>query len=115
MTANENQIVVCQPNETVWLTQSQMGELFGCSTDNVGFHPKNIYSCGKLNRGATTEESLEVQIEWRRKVSRKVGLYNFDVLITVGDCVNSIQTTCFRQGPSRRQQAYGIGREEMKG
>ena len=67
MSANENQIVVYQPNETVrldvrlenetvWLTQSQMATLFGCSTDNIGLHLKNVYSCGELDKVATTED-----------------------------------------------------------
>ena len=72
MTANENQIVVYQPNETVrldvrlenetvWLTQSQMATLFGCSTDNVGLHLKNVYSVGELSREATSEDFLVVR------------------------------------------------------
>ena len=67
MTANENQIVVYQPdetvrldvrleNETVWLTQSQMATLFGCNTDNIGLHLKNVYAVGELSREATTED-----------------------------------------------------------
>ena len=63
----ENQIVVYQPNETVrldvrfenetvWLTQSQMATLFGCSTDNIGLHLKNVYAVGELSREATTED-----------------------------------------------------------
>lgn len=71
-------------NETVWLTQSQMATLFGCSTDNIGLHLKNVYSCGELDKEATTEESSVVQIEGRRKVSRKVCLYNLDAIISVG-------------------------------
>ena len=83
MNAHENQIVVYQlnetvrldvrlENETVWLTQSQMATLFGCSTDNVGLHLKNIYSCGELDKAATAEESSVVQIEGRRKTSLMV-------------------------------------------
>ena len=67
MTAVENQIVVYQPNETVrldvrlenetvWLTQSQMATLFGCSTDNIGLHLKNVFAVGELSREATTED-----------------------------------------------------------
>jgi hypothetical protein len=108
MNASENQIVVYQPNETVrldvrlenetvWLTQSQMATLFGCSTDNVGLHLKNVYSCGELDKDATTEESSVVQIEGRRKVSRKVRLYNLDAIISVGYRVNSILGVKFRQ------------------
>ena len=104
----KNEIVVYQPdetirlavrleNETVWLTQSQMATLFGCSTDNVGLHLKNIYSCGELGKGATAEESSVVQIEGKRKVSRKVCLYNLDAIISVGYRVKSILGVKFRQ------------------
>ena len=113
----ENQIVVYQPNETVrldvrvenetvWLTQSQMATLFGCSTDNVGLHLKNIYSCGELDKEATTEESSVVQIEGRRKVSRKVCLYNLDAIISVGYRVNSILGAKFRQWATRVLKEY---------
>ena len=117
MNASENQIVVYQPNETVrldvrlenetvWLTQSQMATLFGCSTDNVGLHLKNIYSCGELDKGATTEESSVVQIEGRRKVARKVCLYNLDAIISVGYRVNSILGVKFRQWATRVLKEY---------
>ena len=67
MSVCENQIVVYQPNETVrldvrlenetvWLTQSQMATLFGCSTDNIGLHLKNVYAVGELSRKAITED-----------------------------------------------------------
>ena len=113
----ENQIIVYQPNETVrldvrlenetvWLTQSQMATLFGCSTDNVGLHLKNIYSCGELDKEATTEESSVVQIEGRRKVSRKVCLYNLDAIISVGYRVNSILGVKFRQWATRVLKEY---------
>jgi len=117
MSANENQIVVYQPNETVrldvrlenetvWLTQSQMATLFGCSTDNIGLHLKNVYSCGELDKEATTEESSVVQIEGRRKVSRKVCLYNLDAIISVGYRVNSILGVKFRQWATRVLKEY---------
>ena len=74
MNAGENQIVVYQPNETVrldvrlenetvWLTQSQMATLFGCSTDNIGLHLKNVYAIGELSREATTEDFSVVRKE----------------------------------------------------
>ena len=117
MSASENQIVVYQPNETVsldvrlenetvWLTQSQMATLFGCSTDNIGLHLKNVYSCGELDKEATTEESSVVQIEGRRKVSRKVCLYNLDAIISVGYRVNSILGVKFRQWATRVLKEY---------
>ena len=107
-TETENQIVVYQPNETVrldvrlenetvWLTQSQMGVLFGCSTDNIGLHLKNIYAVGELLREATTEDFSVVRQEGSRQVRRKVTCYNLDVIISVGYRVNSILGVKFRQ------------------
>ena len=77
----ENQIVVYQPNETVrldvrlenetvWLTQSQMGELFGCATRNVRLHLENIYSCGELTQEATRKDFFLVRQEGNRQVKR---------------------------------------------
>ena len=82
MTANENQIVVYQPdetvrldvrleNETVWLTQSQMATLFGCSTDNIGLHLKNVYAVGELSREATTEDFSVVRKEVMSSLRRR--------------------------------------------
>ena len=90
---SENQIVVYQPNdtvrldvrlenETVWLTQSQMATLFGCSTDNIGLHLKNVYSVGELSREATTEDFSVVRLEGSRQVRRTVTCYNLDAIIS---------------------------------
>ena len=104
----ENQIVVYQPNETVrldvrlenetvWLTQSQMGELFGCTTRNVRLHLENIYSCGELLPEATRKDFFLVRIEGTRQVRRTVTCYNLDAIISVGYRVNSILGVKFRQ------------------
>ena len=104
----KNQIVVYQPNdtirldvrlenETVWLSQSQMAVLFGCSTDNVGLHLKNIYSTGELLRDATTEDFSAVRQEGARQVRRTVTCYNLDAIISVGYRVNSVLGVKFRQ------------------
>jgi len=103
-----NSIVVYQPDEvsridvrlernTVWLTQRQMAELFGCSSDNVGLHLKNIYNEGELVEGATAEDSSVVRMEGRRKVLRRVRFYNLDAIISVGFRVNSRRGIMFRQ------------------
>jgi len=108
MTASENQIVVYQPNETVrldvrlenetvWLTQSQMGELFGCTTRNVRMHLENIYSCGELASEATRKDFFLVRLEGARQVRRTVTCYNLDAIISVGYRVNSILGVKFRQ------------------
>ena len=108
MDAIENQIVVYQPNETVrldvrlenetvWLTQSQMATLFGCSTDNIGLHLKNVYSASELSREATTEDFSVVRLEGSRQVRRTVTCYNLDAIISVGYRVNSVLGVKFRQ------------------
>ena len=108
MNVGENQIVVYQPNETVrldvrlenetvWLTQSQMATLFGCSTDNIGLHLKNVYAVGELSREATTEDFSVVRKEGARQVRRNVTCYNLDAIISVGYRVNSILGVKFRQ------------------
>ena len=104
----KNEIVVYQPNETVrlevrlenetvWLTQSQMATLFGCSSDNIGLHLKKVYAVGELVREATTEEFSVVRMEGSRQVRRKVTCYNLDAIISVGYRVNSILGVKFRQ------------------
>jgi len=76
-------------NETVWLTQKQMSELFDKDIDTIGLHLKNIYKSGELSELSTTEEYSVVQKEGNRKVKRKVKFYNLDSIISVGYRVNS--------------------------
>ena len=108
MRANENQIVVYQPDgvmrievrfdgETVWLPQPQIAELFSCSQENVRLHLKNIYASGELDKAATSKESLEVRLEGSRQVARRVSYYNLDAIISIGYRVNSIIGVRFRQ------------------
>jgi len=108
MNADENQIVVYQPNETVrldvrlenetvWLTQSQMGLLFGCTTRNVRLHLENIYLCGELTQDSTRKDFFLVRMEGSRQVRRVVTCYNLDAIISVGYRVNSMQGVKFRQ------------------
>ena len=91
------QLEVWLEDETIWLTQKQMGELFGCAMENVIHHLKNIYSEEELEEAATTKEFLVVRIEGKRKVTRKVKHYNLDAIISVGYRVNSKRGVRFRQ------------------
>ena len=84
-----SQIRLRAKDDTVWLTQREMAELFNVSPDNVGLHLKNIFEDGELNRTATTEESSVVQIEGTREVQRPVTLYNLDAILAVGYRVRS--------------------------
>lgn len=87
--------------ETVWLSQRQMAELFNRDTDTVGLHIRNIFKEGELEPQATTEESSVVQKEGKRQVQRKVKFYNLDVIISVGYRVKSQRGTQFRQWATR--------------
>ena len=71
-------------NETVWLTQAQMTELFETTKQNVSLHIKNIFEEGELNEVSTVKDFLTVQNEGTRQVSRNVKYYNLDVIISVG-------------------------------
>ena len=82
--------------ETLWLTQKAMAELFDCSTDNISLHLKNIYNDGELNEISTVEEFSVVQREGNRDVRRKTKFYNLDAIISVGYRVNSQKATQFR-------------------
>lgn len=83
-------------NDSIWVTQKAMADLFNCTSDNVSLHLKNIYSEGELIKEATTENFSVVQKEGNREVRRNVVFYNLDAIISVGYRVNSRQATKFR-------------------
>ena len=87
---------VAVKDETIWVTQRGMAELFDCSTDNISLHLKNIYADGELVEESTTEDFSVVQKEGTREVSRNVKFYNLDAIISVGYRVNSHRATQFR-------------------
>lgn len=93
-------------NETVWLTQKQMSQLFDKDSDTIGLHLKNIYQSGELEEFATTEDSSVVQKEGNRQVQRKIKIYNLDAIISVGYRVNSKRGIQFRIWASRIIKEY---------
>ena len=80
-------------DETIWLSQKGMAELFECSTDNIGLHLKNIFANGELQENRTTEDFSVVQNEGKRTVTRCVTFYNLDAIISVGYRVNSARVS----------------------
>ncbi|HNZ54063.1 MAG TPA: RhuM family protein [bacterium] len=104
----QNQIIIYQPevglsslevrleNETVWLTQNQMAELFQTDRTSIAKHIGNVYKSLELDRLSTCAKIAQVQIEGDRKVSRKIEYYNLDMIISVGYRVNSLRGTQFR-------------------
>ncbi len=83
-------------NETVWLSQAQMAELFQVKPQNITMHLKNIYGEGELLQEATCKDFLQVQQEGNRQVERKRKFYNLDAIISVGYRVHSQVATQFR-------------------
>lgn len=92
----QTKIDVRLENETVWLTQNQMAELFQTTKQNVSSHIKNIFEEGELSENSTVKDYLTVQQEGNRKVSRNISYYNLDVIISVGYRVKSLRGTQFR-------------------
>lgn len=83
-------------DETFWLTQKRMGELFGVESHTITYHLKEIFQSGELQQESTTRKIRVVQREGNRDVSRDVDFYNLDAIIAVGYRVNSFQATRFR-------------------
>ena len=93
-------------DETFWLTQSAMAELFDCTSDNVSLHLKNIYEDDELQRESTTEKFSVVRREGNRQVTRTLDFYNLDAIIAVGYRVNSKKATRFRQWATLTLKEY---------
>ena len=95
-------------NETVWLTQQQMAELFQSSRTNVVEHIKHIYEEGELDEQSTCRKFRQVQTEGGRKVSRELPFYNLDMIISLGYRIRSIVATHFRRWATERLKEYII-------
>ena len=113
----QGEIILYQPDETVrlevrleddtvWLTQQQMAELFQTTKNNVTLHIGNVYKEHELVAESTSKESLLVRMEGKRQVTRQRKLYNLDVIISVGYRVKSQRGTQFRQWANRVIKEY---------
>jgi len=91
----QTKIDVRLEEETVWLSQVQMVELFQTTKQNVSLHIKNIYEEGELDENSTVKDYLTVQTEGKREVQRNLKFYNLDVIISVGYRVKSHRGTQF--------------------
>ena len=114
---NESQIVLYQPddsislevkldNDTVWLSQAQMVELFRSSKANISEHIASIFQQGELEKEATVRKFRTVRKEGNRSVTRSIDNYNLDVIISVGFRVNSQQGIRFRQWANKVLKEY---------
>ena len=94
--SGEVSLSVLLKDETIWLTQKMMGELFQTTPQNITIHLKNIFEEGELQEDATCKDFLQVQQEGERTVNRKFKFYNLDAVISVGYRINSTKATQFR-------------------
>ena len=120
--ASRDEIVVYQPNntlrlevrvidESVWLSQMQLCELFGVVKSNISYHLKNIFETGELERDRTVQKIRTVQHEGGRSVSRSTEFFNLEVVISLGFRINSRLGIQFRRWANdvlRQYMAYGI-------
>ena len=106
--SGETRLEVRLEEETVWLTQNLMAELYQTTKQNISLHIQNIYEEGELAPEATVKEYLTVHREGSREVRRLLDYYNLDIIIAVGYRVKSSTATKFRQWATERLREYLI-------
>lgn len=100
------EISVRLEEETVWLSQQQMAELFETSRTNIVEHIKHIYKDGELEENSTCRKFRQVQTEGKRQVSREIPFYNLDLIISLGYRVKSATATSFRKWATNILKQY---------
>ncbi len=106
--AGEQSIEARYEDETIWLSQRLMAELFAVDVRTISEHLKNIYETGEIQREATLRKFRRVQTEGDREVARSVDFYNLDAIISVGYRVNSVRATQFRQWATQVLREFAI-------
>ena len=112
--SQDNEIIIYQPdstvklevrleNETVWLTQQQMSELFQTSKQNISLHVNNVFKEGELDRNSVVKESLTTASDGKKYNTK---YYNLDVIISIGYRVKSLRGTQFRQWANKVLKDY---------
>ena len=104
----QTQIDVRLENDTVWLTQAQMAELFETDRTSIVRHINNIYKVEELDRESTCAKIAQVQVEGKRTVKRNIPYFNLDMIISVGYRVNSKRGVRFRQWANNVLKQYLI-------
>ena len=102
----ETKLEVRLENETVWLTQKLMAELFQTTIPNINMHLKNIFDEGELDPKSTIKDFLIVRFEGNREVNRSLDYYNLDAIISVGYRIKSHIATRFRQWATQNIREY---------
>lgn len=104
----EVKIDIYLQDETIWLTQQKIAELFGVSKSTISEHLSNIFENGELQKEATVRKFRTVQTEGKREVARDLEYYNLDAIISVGYRVNSTKATQFRIWATKTLKEYMI-------
>ena len=104
----ETRLDVRMENDSVWLTQAQMAELFQTTPQNITMHTNNVFREGELEKDATCKKSLQVRQEGMRTIRRVQNMYNLDVIISVGYRVKSQRGTQFRIWANKVLKEYLI-------
>ena len=104
----EVKVDVFVENETVWLTQKSMGELFGVVKSTISEHLSNVFETNELKKEATVRNFRTVQKEGERQVKRELEYYNLDAIISVGYRVSSTKATQFRIWATKTLKEYII-------
>ena len=106
--SGEKSIEARYEDETIWLTQKLMGELFEVGVNTINYHLKEIYKTGQIEKNRTIRKFRIVQPEGKRQVERLVDFYNLDAIISVGYRVNSTRATQFRQWATQVLKQFAI-------
>jgi len=101
-------IEVRYEDETIWLSQKLMAELFDVEVNTINYHLKEIYKSGEIQEERTIRKFRIVQTEGNREVNREIDFYNLDAIISVGYRVNSVRATQFRQWATQVVKEYAI-------
>ena len=106
--AGEDGIEVRYQDETIWLTQKLMAELFDTTKSTISEHLRNIYTSKELNKSSTVRNFRTVRKEGNRNVERELEFYNLDAIISLGYRVNSKRATQFRQWATRILREFAV-------
>ncbi|MGB5687534.1 MAG: virulence RhuM family protein [Candidatus Electrothrix sp.] len=106
--AGEQSIEARYEDETIWLSQKLMAQLFGVGVNTINYHLKEVFESGEIQPETTIRKFRIVQIEGKREVTRQIDFHNLDAIISVGYRVNSVRATQFRQWATQVLKEFAV-------
>jgi hypothetical protein len=106
--AGEQSIEARYEDETIWLSQKLMAQLFDVGVNTINYHLKEVFESGEIQPEATIRKFRIVQMEGKREVTRQIDFYNLDAIISVGYRVNSVCATQFRQWATQVLKEFAV-------